>query len=673
MGRGERNVKEKKKRSKKFELLFNELNDAMFLHDFDGNILKVNDYACRRLGYSREEFASMNIGDFASDDIISNWKERIEIIKRQKNFTFETTYITKYNQLIYVEIVSKLIEIDNKTLVLSSGRDISKRKNYEMRLKESRNIAAENELELNTIFNKAPSTIILFDEESRIIRINHKGILKFNVDDENLINKRIGDILNCESTRNRTINCGFASACIKCQLSEIIRNTITQKAEYNKKEISIELLRDGVSTNKTLLISTAFLKKNGQNTYLATIDDITSRKQMELELIAAKEKAEESEKLKSAFLNNISHEIRTPLNGILGFINFFEDDSYNYSKEEKTEFIRIMRESGERLVNTVTDLVEVSKLDSGIHTLCEEKVELINELQAFVNEQKVRFANTTILFESEIDPALKNQTIVIDKIKLFQILKNLINNALKFTSQGKVCLSAKTKNTNLIFSVEDTGIGIDPKYQDAIFEPFRQADSGLCRTYDGNGLGLTIAKKLAGKLGGDIWFESESGKGTTFFFSVPLHIIKSTNTHSVHQRNGASPNLKLAGKKILIAEDEMSNYVLLEAILKKEQCQLVHASNGKEAVDIFSKDPSFDIIIMDIKMPVMDGLEATSKIKAIRKEVPIVAYSAYVFNEEKQKAIEAGCIDFLSKPVGKEQILKTIEKHILSSSELFKH
>ena len=161
---------------KNFELLFNEISDAMFLHDFEGNILKVNDYACERLGYSKEEFASMNISDFAPDDIITNWQKRIEIIKqRRKIYVLKPLIITKDNQLIYVEIVSKIIELENKLLVLSSGRDISKRKNYEIQLEESRNIAEDNELELKAIFNKVPSTIILFDEDSRIIRINQKG------------------------------------------------------------------------------------------------------------------------------------------------------------------------------------------------------------------------------------------------------------------------------------------------------------------------------------------------------------------------------------------------------------------------------------------------------------------------------------------------------------------
>lgn len=654
---------------KNFELLFNEISDALFLHDFEGKILKVNDHACKRLGYSKEEFATMNVDDFAPDDIVRNWEERIKTIKNKGQLCFETTYLTKDQLKIDVEIVSKIIAIENTELILSSGRDISKRKNYESQLKEARNVAEENELELKTIFNKAPSTIILFDEESRIIRINEKGILKFKVDTGNLENKKIGDVLNCLATQSGKIKCGSTERCLKCQLAEIIRQTIQNKVEFTKKEFSISVVQANAVVEKTMLISTAFLHKGGKKLFLATIDDITSRKQMELELVAAKEKAEESEKLKTAFLNNISHEIRTPLNGILGFIHLFEDDYYNFSKEEKKGFIEIMQKSGERLVNTVTDLVEVAKLDSGIDSLSEENIDLFNELRHFLKEQKSRYGNPKISFEFEINSALKNQRIIIDKIKLCQILKNLINNAFKFTSKGWVKVLVTTNVSNLVFSIEDTGIGIDAKDCDFIYEPFRQAYLGFGRMHEGVGLGLTIAKKLVQKMYGNIWFDSKAGKGTTFYFSIPLKVSVEVNEISDDSQLVNKNDSELAGKKILIAEDEISNYLLLQAILEKEKCLLVHAFNGKEAVEIFTEDSSFDLVIMDIKMPLMNGIEATRKIKKIRSDVPVVAYSAYDLNGDKQKAIEAGCVDFLSKPVEKETIVQTIVKNLSFSNQ----
>ncbi len=278
-----------------------------------------------------------------------------------------------------------------------------------------------------------------------------------------------------------------------------------------------------------------------------------------------------------------------------------------------------MRKSGDRLINSVTDLVEISKLDSGIQTLSEENVQLNEELQTFIKEQKRRSINPDVLFEYEIGPGIEDLQIVIDRIKLFQVLKNLVDNAFKFTAKGMIQLSVELKDKELVFSVEDSGIGIDPKDYDSIYEPFRQANPGLNRNYEGNGLGLTIAKKLVDKLGGKIWFESEIEKGSFFISRVRL---KWCDQRKFFQNNSLNPDLhqlKLAGKKILIAEDDISNYLFFEAVLAKQGCQLVHASNGKEAVEIFANDPTFDIIIMDIKMPVMDGLEATYKIKAIRK------------------------------------------------------
>lgn len=517
---------------KKFEILFNEISDALFLHDFDGNILKVNNYACKRLGYSKQEFLAMNVGDFASEDILQNWETRIEAIKKNGQYRFETSYVTKNKQQLAVEIVSKIIRVGKRELILSSGHDITKRKNYEHQLIESQKIAQENEFELKSIFDKVPSTIMLFDEKSRIIRINEKGILKFNVDASDLEQKKIGDVINCLATQNRNLKCGVSEFCLKCQLANIIDQTVNKKVEFTKKEFSVSIVQKNKTIEKTMLISTAILQKRNQNMFLATIDDITSQKQMERELILAKEKAEESERLKTAFLNSISHEIRTPLNGILGFVDLFDDESYNFSKEEKRNFIAMMHKSGDRLINTVTNLVEVAKLQSGTQPIEEEQVEIYKELQIFVSEQRMQFANPAISFEFQIDVTLENQLVVIDKLKMYQILKNLLNNAFKFTSKGRVKLSVSLENTNLVFMVEDTGIGIDSKYKDCIYEPFRQADAGLNRAFDGNGLGLTIAKKLVDKLGGNIWFESEIEKGTIFYFSVPLKIKEEENFDS---------------------------------------------------------------------------------------------------------------------------------------------
>ncbi len=655
---------------KNFEILFNEIGDAMFLHDFEGSILKVNNYACERLGYSKEEFASMNISDFASIDILQNWNSRIEIIRKNGQLCFETSYLTKDGQYIDVEIISKVIKIENNFFVLTSGRDISIRKKYEHQLTEARNIAEEGRFELETIFDKVPTTIILFDEDSRITRINNKGIIDFKVDKENLKNKRIGEVINCLDINNRAVKCDYSNSCLNCHLSEVINNTINQNINYSKEEIKISLMQENKVVEKTLLISTTLLKKNGKNTYLATIDDITSRKQMELELIAAKEIAEESEKLKTSFLLNINHEIRTPLNGILGFISIFERDDSNLTKEERLSFIDLMTKSGERLIDTLNNLVEVSQLDRQDYILSEEKVHLSKEMQVFVREQEELFKHTNILLEYEIDSEIEELYLTVDKVKLIQILKNLVNIAFKFSQKGSVKISVTKSSSKLVFFVKDSGIGIDPKYKDCIYEPFRQIESGLTRAYEGNGLGLTIVKKLVEKLGGNIWFNSELGKGTTFYFSVP---IKTANIEKVTPRkltNQEFDKLKLSGKKILIAEDEIDNYRFLEAVLSNQGCKLVHAYNGKEAVEAFMSDTSFDLIIMDIKMPIMDGLEATHKIKTIESNVPIIGYSAYVLNGERQKALEAGCVDYLEKPVTSEEILTIIEKYIQPSENL---
>ncbi len=652
-----------RKKTKKFELLFEEISEALFLHDFDGSIIKANKSACECLGFTHEELSKMNIFTIGSTDLIHGYDDNFKRLVIEKRLRFETKHFTKNKKEIPVEVTSTIIIVDNKETILSSVRDISIRKNYENKLVEARKNAEDSEAELKAIFDNSPASIFLFDEQMHILRVNQKGLFQFQIKETDFQNKRLGDIINCINTKNRTIKCGSNGTCSTCKLNNIFNNTVTTGKSYTKEEVQIAIQVNGSVMEKTVLVSTSLLKRNGHSVLLATIDDVTKRKKLEQELILARDKAEESDRLKTAFIRNLSHEIRTPLNGILGFIDFFAEDNYQLPAERRMKFIEIIHKSGQRLINTVEQLVEISEMDSGILKLNEEPFYIKEVFDLFVMEQKQYFKNSKINFVYQIDPALKNQKIITDKLKLMQVAKHLLDNAFKFTSEGTVKLIIQNKNNNLTLSIEDTGIGIDSKFHQSIYNPFWQVENNTPHVYDGNGLGLTISKKLVASLGGELCIKSTLGKGSTFYFSLPGGIqVISTSVHLKPSNLENKSNLK--GKTILIAEDELTNYLYLYAVLSNENCQLLHAFNGKEALDLVMQNPHIDLILMDLKMPVMDGFEATARIKEIRKNIPVIAQSAYVLNGEKERALETGCIDYLSKPLNKDELISVITQYL---------
>lgn len=650
-------------KAKKFELLFEEISEALFLHDFEGSIIKANTSACKCLGFTPDELRKMNILTIGSTDLIQEYDDNFKRLVIEKRIRFETKHFTKNKKEIPVEVTSTIIIVGNKETILSSVRDLSISKNFENQLIEARKSAEDSEAELKSVFDNSPASIFLFDEQMHILRVNREGLFQFQIKETDFQNKRLGDIINCINTKNRTIKCGSNGACSTCKLNNIFNSTVNAGKSYTKEEVQIAIQGNDSVIEKTVLVSTSLLKRNGHSVFLATIDDVTKRKKMEQELILARDKAEESDRLKTAFIRNLSHEIRTPLNGILGFIDFFAEDKYQLPAEKRMKFIEIIHKSGQRLINTVDQLVEISEMDSGIMKLNVEPFYIKEVFDLFVMEQKQYFKNSKINFVYQIDPALKNQEIITDKLKLIQVAKHLLNNAFKFTSEGTVKLIIQNKNNNLTLSVEDTGIGIDSKFHQIIYNPFWQVENNIPQAYDGTGLGLTISKKLVTSLGGELCIKSALGIGSTFYFSLPGTIQIIPNSAHLNPNNFENKS-NLKGKTILIAEDELLNYLYLEAILLNENCKLLHAFNGQEALNLVMQNPHIDLVLMDLKMPVMDGFEATARIKEIRKNIPIIAQSAYVLNGEEERALETGCNDYLSKPLNKDELISVISQYL---------
>jgi len=374
--------------------------------------------------------------------------------------------------------------------------------------------------------------------------------------------------------------------------------------------------------------------------------DITAIKQTEIELKKAKEQAEESNKLKSAFLANMSHEIRTPMNAILGCADLLDDETLEI--EDKKACLAHINTSGKRLLTIINDIVDISKIDANQQKLIYIDYNLNKLIDDLYEQFNIINKNPAIELKKEQAFTDANSYIKTDEVRLIQILSNLIENALKHTSKGEVLFGYDLHKEFLQFYVKDTGTGIKKEDLTLIFERFGQVKNGKTRITTGTGLGISISKGLVDLFEGKIWVDSELGKGTNFYFTIPY-----------------IPGNKAEKNKttILVAEDEGANFFLIQNWLK-DMYSVIRAKNGIEAIELFKEHPNLELILMDIKMPFMDGIEATIKIRKKNKNVPIIACTAYVMNEESVLIKKAGCNDILTKPVEKEVLLSTITKYI---------
>lgn len=394
--------------------------------------------------------------------------------------------------------------------------------------------------------------------------------------------------------------------------------------------------------------------------FVGTITDVTPQKKAEEDLLAAKNKAEESDRLKSAFLANMSHEIRTPMNGILGFMGLLEQP--DLSDKNKAEFIQIINKSGERLMNTINDIIEISRIEVGDMNLHFDEVNISELMQYYYGFFKIQAEGKGILLNITEQITGTAAIVKTDKQKLDGILMNLLRNAVKFTDKGRIEFGDYLENGQLCFFVTDTGRGIPDDKTNVIFDRFVQAESGNTRGYEGAGIGLSIVKAYAGALGGRVEVKSRLGEGSTFLLSIPYEPANQpANNYSPED---VPPGKTLFSKsKILAAEDDDVNYYLLEKLLS-EEVELIRAKNGEEAIRLFRETPGISLILMDIKMPgKYDGLEATREIRKLNKNVPVIAQTAYAMESDKKKAMEAGCNDYIAKPFTKDKLLSAIRKY----------
>ncbi|WP_438712525.1 response regulator [Aquimarina muelleri] len=381
------------------------------------------------------------------------------------------------------------------------------------------------------------------------------------------------------------------------------------------------------------------------------------------ELSFAKEKAEESNKLKTAFIHNISHEVRTPMNGIIGFSELLNDPKI--TAEDQKKYSKIIIDSSNQLINIIDDIIEISQLETNQVEVRSEEVNLNALLDILFSDFQSKAVSKNIAIYLNNKLTDDQAFLLIDKLKITKILRNLIDNAIKFTTKGTVEIYCEIKEGILIISVKDTGIGIKSEDQELIFKNFSQSEKEATKSYDGLGLGLSIAQKNAKLINGNISFTSMLNKGSSFIFTIPHNPVFTATNQNVSLKINNTHDLPLK-QVILIVEDGEINFLYLKTILhtmKEFKFVIYRAENGKEAIEICKKNEGIDLILMDIRMPIMDGYTATKKIKKMRPELPIVAQTAYSTEEDVQKALDAGCDDFVSKPIDRKILRPIIDKY----------
>lgn len=535
---------------------------------------------------------------------------------------------------IYSYISEKLYSFLEYAIVLVTSFD----EENQMLIVESIAGSAENKTHISKALNHDPRKIKIPIDKT-ITKLSEAGIVITLKDELNSI--KLGKI-------NKTI---FADLGERLKVNKVYNITL---ARHNKLLGNITIF----TVNKNIIKFKHIIE-----TFVHQVSVALHRSQLEHELVQAKIRAEESDKLKTTFLANMSHEIRTPMNGILGFTEMLNDETT--SPANKKKYLDIIHSNGQMLISLIDDIIDFAKIEAG-------QIKIVNEsfsLNGLLSQLHTIFL-TEISRQNKSDvtlrmrKALTNDKCFIksDPQRLKQILNNLIGNALKFTNNGFIEFGYKMhKKHKLLFYVKDTGIGISKEKLKLIFERFVQADSSRSRRFGGSGLGLAISKGFVDLMGGEMWAESVENKGSVFYFTIPFTPTEKVSD-SILERRKVKTNYNWKGKVFLIAEDDMFSYKFLEGFLKQTNAEVVHAENGLEALNIIKKNQHIDLVLMDIQMPEMNGLEATEKIKKIKKELPVIAQTANAIIEEKEKCFEAGCDDFITKPINMGDLYTKIDK-----------
>ncbi len=625
--------------------IIDKANDVILMHKIDGSLIYFNEKAYQKAGISKEEFKNLSAKDMLTKESFDTDKNLIERIVKEGVVTFEALHKHKNGSIIPVEVCSQLIELNDEKVVLSISRNISERKQAEEVLKESQ------------------------EQYMLVVKGTNDGIWDWDFPTNRLyFSERWKEILGYAGDELVPEPETFWNLVHQEDKQKVIDRAMSYiKGEIQHFNIEFRMLHKNSSIVWILAKAAAKRDENGIIMRMSgSISDITERKESENKLLLAKEQAEQADRAKSDFIANMSHEIRTPMNAILGFSELLKHEALN---EKQLGYLSGILSSGKSLLMLINDILDLSKIVAGKMEITYEPVYLDVLFKELNSIFLISAKEKGLDFRFDIDQGIP-EAILLDEIRIRQILFNLIGNAVKFTHSGHIGVKVEKRNADqqgssidLIFTVTDTGIGIPEDQLEKIFEPFNQQEKLNTKRYGGTGLGLAISKRLVEMMNGKITFKSTVGAGTSI--SVCLAEVKVASVfNEISARQNVDIDIRFQGQIVLIIDDIEPNRIIVKNFLEPMNLVIFEASNGFDGITI-AREIRPDLILMDIQMPEINGIETTKRIKLIDKlkDVPIIALTAYAMKGDDVEIKEV-CDGCLIKPVTKNRIIQELMRHL---------
>lgn len=615
----------------KYRLIFEHAHIGAIHFDQDGIITACNDAFVGIIGSSQQALAGLNMLNLPNKDVVAAVKEALQ----GRNGLYSGLYQSvTANKITPVRAYFRpFITMEG---VISGGIGIVEDTTWH---EQATSEIAHKQAYFEQLFEAAPEGILILDTNDCIIRCNNAFSKMFGFSLSEISGLPVNEVIVPDN--------------LKDEGSSLTRQAMTGITGHE----TMRQKKDGSIIHVSIL-ACPITQPDGMLALYGIYRDITRQKEIEQELLLSKEKAEQSDKLKTAFLNNLSHEVRTPLNAITGFSSLLQGKDVG---EEQIKYLTdAIFDSSQQLLGVIDSIVRISAIEAGVIELHENQINIHDTIKKIFTDFEGKAKKKQLRFRYHNMIGNNDRIVIADSTKLYYILFVFVENAIKFTDKGHVEVGCQLSGDQISFYVADTGCGVDPGYQNIIFERFRQADIVGSGLNSGMGLGLPIAKAYIEAMQGKVALESKPGKGTTITFTIPWKKPEADN----RDIKGHSNNIPKEKKTILVAEDEEYNFYLTREILTFRKINVVHAWNGKEAVDIIKNNPDVNLVLMDVKMPVMGGYEATKLIKALRPELPVVALTAYALLGDKEKALENGCDDYLAKPVSMKDFEAVVDKYL---------